>query len=80
MSEIFRELDYVYIIDSVPGLLTKDFTKFIVPSGTEGTIVLVYGKEENPEAYEIEFFIEEHNCTALATVPAALVMLKRKFV
>ena len=40
-----------------------------IPGETEGVVVLVYGE---PQAYEVEFYIDDQNCYALATLAASV--------
>lgn len=39
-----------------------------VPGDTEGVVLLAYGE---PQAYEVEFYIVDQDCYALATVGAS---------
>jgi hypothetical protein len=40
-----------------------------IPGETEGVVVLVYGELQ---AYEVEFYVVDQNCYALATLAANL--------
>ncbi len=41
---------------------------FVVPTGSTGAVVLVYGNPSMPEAYEVEFYVLSEDCYAIATV------------
>ncbi|MBC3414096.1 DUF4926 domain-containing protein [Pseudomonas sp. SWRI51] len=67
----FCENDVVTLREGVEAKIIDGDVLFM-PEGTEGTIVMVYGRAEQPSAYEVEFFISKQNDFALATVDAGL--------
>src|SRR3954467_7474647 len=82
---VAREIDIVRIHVAVEGQALDDDRTVIIPAGSEGTVVSVAGPPDQPEGYEVEFFIESPNQsdapvdefgiepmqpTALASVPA----------
>jgi hypothetical protein len=67
---IHKEHDLISLRDSVTADVVGEGRALTIPAGTTGAIVLVHGDLVNPAAYEIEFYIKEQNCYALATVEA----------
>lgn len=70
---VFFENDVVRLQKSVKADVIGGGEVFI-SEGTVGTVVVVYGGYDHPKAYEVEFFILEHNEFALATVDAEAVI------
>jgi calcineurin-like phosphoesterase family protein len=68
--KIFKEIDTVQVLVDVIVDVIRDKTRRIVPSGTEGAVVLVFGAADQPEAYMIEFYLKEIDEFALATLKA----------
>lgn len=71
--KIFGENDIVCLREVVEAEVIGEGRTLFAPEGSIGTVVLVYGNPEKPLAYEVEFFIPEQECYALATVDASLV-------
>lgn len=62
---VFFENDVVRLQKSVKADVIGGDEVFI-SEGTVGIVVVVYGGYDYPKAYEVEFFILEHNKFALA--------------
>lgn len=71
--KIFVENDIVCLREAVEAEVIGEGRALFAPKGSIGTVVLVYGNPGKPLAYEVEFFILEQDCYALATVDASLV-------
>lgn len=69
----FKENDVVELLSPIKAQIMEDLREVVIPKGYKGTIVLVYDASALPLAYEIEFFIEEQDCYALATVDSLLI-------
>jgi hypothetical protein len=69
---IFHENDVVRLREKISATVI-DGGEILISAGAIGTIVIVYGDSNCPLAYEVEFFIPEHNDFALATVDADVV-------
>lgn len=65
-----KENDVVSLREKVEGRSIPDFHSLVIPSGSEGTIVAVWGDPSRPSKYEVEFFIRERNSFALASIEA----------
>lgn len=68
--KIHHENDVIILRESVTADVIGEGQTLTIPAGTLGAIVLVHGDPMNPEAYEVEFHIQERNCYALATIEA----------
>lgn len=68
---VFAENDVVRVLSPFESDVIGERRSVVVPGGSVGTVVLVLGAPTCPCAYEIEFFIAEQNCYALATVDAS---------
>jgi hypothetical protein len=64
---VFHENDVVRLLKAVKADIIWG-GEVSLPEGTIGTIVIIHGDYVNPAAFEVEFFIPEHNDFALATV------------
>ncbi len=67
---MFKENEIVRLKKEVTGDVMGEDRKYILPHGTIASVVAVYGSLNNPEAYEIEVYVEETNVCILATVAA----------
>ncbi|MDR3086583.1 MAG: hypothetical protein LBU45_01305 [Azoarcus sp.] len=70
--KIFSENDVICLQGVTEVHVIGKECTFIVPKGSTGTVVLVHEYPNEPLAYEVEFFIPEQNCHALATVDVSL--------
>ena len=68
--KIHHENDVIHLRESVTADVIGEERALSVPAGATGSVVLVHGDPMNPAAYEIEFYIQEQNCYALATIEA----------
>ncbi|MCZ2498760.1 DUF4926 domain-containing protein [Xylophilus sp. Kf1] len=68
--KINHENDVIRLRESVMADVIGEGRALTIPAGTKGAVVLVHGDPENPAAYEIEFYMKEQNCYALATIEA----------
>lgn len=66
----FKESDSARLRTPVEADVIGERRKVPLPAGTSVAVVLVHGAPESPDAYELEAYIAEQNCYALATVPA----------
>ena len=66
----YNENDVIRIRELVIADVIGEGRALTIPAGTTGTVVLVHGSPMSPAAYEIEFYIQEQNCYALATIVA----------
>ena len=66
----YHENEMIRLRESVIANVIGEHRSLSVPAGTEGSIVLVHGIPESPAAYEVEFYIQEQDCYALATIEA----------
>lgn len=64
----FNENDVVKVNKNIIGLSIGDSLETIIPKGSIVTIVYIYGKPEEPDAYEIEAYLLEADKYILATV------------
>jgi hypothetical protein len=66
---IFLENDVISLLDSVSAEVIGEDRSLVVPAGAIGSIVNVH-KDASLRllACEVEFYIEDQNCYALATV------------
>lgn len=65
---IYYENDVVSLKQTIDAKIVGDNRSLMIPAGTIGTIVLVYGAIQKPEAYEVEFYIQDYDSYALATI------------
>lgn len=67
---IYHENDVVHLHEPVSADVIGEKRSLVIPSGTAGIVVLVHGGEQQPLAYEVEFYISDQDCYALATIEA----------
>ncbi|MGS0895294.1 hypothetical protein ACVBGC_22590 [Burkholderia stagnalis] len=65
-----KENDTFTLAKAVEATVIGEHTAVVLPAGTLVTVVLVFGDPTSPSAYEVEAFLSESNCYALATVEA----------
>lgn len=63
----FHDNDVIYLRESVAADVIEESRALTIPAGAKGAVVLMHGDPMNPAAYEIEFYLQEQNCYALAT-------------
>jgi hypothetical protein len=71
--KIYNENDVIRLKEPITADVVGERRSLVISSGTAGTVVLVHGDPNQPAAYEIEFYIEEEDCYALATLEAKLI-------
>jgi hypothetical protein len=71
--KIYKENDVILLSQSAAADVVGEQRTLAIPAMTEGTVVLVHGDPAQPAAYEIEFYIQEQDCYALATIDARLI-------
>lgn len=64
------ENDVIRLRESVAADVIGEGISIVIPVGTIGTVVLVHGDSKHPLAYEVEFYLQEKDCYALATIEA----------
>lgn len=64
----FNENDVVKVNKNIIGLSIEESIEVSIPNGTIVTIVHIYGKPEQADAYEIEAYLSEIDKCILATV------------
>lgn len=64
---MLRENDAVKLAVPLPGRDITAGREVTVERGESGVIVLIYGSEENPVAYVVEFYYPEKNLCVLVT-------------
>lgn len=67
---IFEESHSVRLLAHVEAHVVGESRKLLVYAGSVATVVLVHGDPSAPDAYELEFYLPEEDCYALATVEA----------
>ncbi len=67
---VHHENDVIHLRKSVSADVIGEKRSLVIPSGTAGAIVLVHGDPLQPLAYEVEFYISDQDCYALATIEA----------
>ncbi len=67
--KIYRESDVIVLQEPIPADVIGEDRTLTVPVGTQGAVVLVHGDPSQPAAYEVEFYIRDSDCYALATIP-----------
>lgn len=70
MSAVFKETDSVCLRIEVEAEVIGERRSVSLSAGTSAAVVLVFGDPQSPEAYELEAYVAEGNCYALATVAA----------
>jgi len=65
-----HDSDVICLREAVTADVIGEGRTLTIPAGAKGVVVLVYGDPMNPAAYEIEFYVQEQNCYALATIEA----------
>ena len=68
---ICHENDVVRLREPVTAKVIGEQRSLVIPAGTEGAVVLVYGSPVKPDAYEIEFYVRDDDCYVLATLDAS---------
>ena len=68
--KVFHDNDVICLRESVTGDVIGEGRALTIPAGAKGAVVLVHGDPMNPAAYEIEFYVQEQNYYALATIEA----------
>lgn len=68
--KIHHENDVIRLCESVTADVIGEGVALTMPVGATGAVVLVHGDPMKPAAYEVEFFIQDQNCYALATIEA----------
>jgi hypothetical protein len=68
--KIYQENDVIYLREPVVAGVIGERRMLTMPTGTVGAIVFVHGNPIKPVAYEVEFYIQEQDCYALATIEA----------
>jgi hypothetical protein len=66
----YHENNLIVLRSSKTVDVVGDGRSLTIPAGSTGTVVLVHGDVSQPVAYEVEFYIAEHDCYALATLEA----------
>jgi hypothetical protein len=67
---VHNENDVIHLREPVNADVIGEKRSLLIPSGTAGAIVLVHGDSLQPLAYEVEFYISDQDCYALATIEA----------
>lgn len=70
---IRHENDVIRLLEPITATVIGKQLSLVIPAGAEGSVVLVYGNPVKPDAYEIEFYVHDHECFALATIEATKV-------
>lgn len=70
---VVNEHDGIRLLQPVEAHVIGERRKVVIPEGSEGTVVHVYGPPAKPVAYEVEFVLKPLESYALATVDADLV-------
>lgn len=65
-----HENDVVHLQEAIRADVIGEYRSINIDAGTIGTIVLVHGEPMVPLAYEVEFYIQDQACYALATIDA----------
>ena len=68
--KIFHGNDVICLCESVSADVIEESRALTIPAGAKGAVVLVHGDPMTPAACEIEFYLQEQNCYALATIEA----------
>lgn len=68
--KVFHDNDVVRLRESVTADVIGEGRAVTIPAGATGAVVLVHGDPMTPAAYEIEFYVQEQNCYALAAIEA----------
>ncbi len=68
---VFKENDTVSLLQATEVTLVDENRSLLLPKGTQGAIVGVYGSLEQPSSYLIEFVINPLETYAIAEVRAA---------
>ena len=66
----YQENDLIHLREPVSADVIGERRSLVIPSGTSGSIVLVHGDPTQPLAYEVEFYVPDQDCYALATIEA----------
>ena len=67
---IHHENDVIRLREPVNADVIGEERSLVISAGTAGAIVLVHGDPMEPLAYEVEFYIQDQDCYALATIEA----------
>ena len=70
---IANEHDAIRLRQPVEAHVIGERRRVVMPEGSEGAVVAVYGPPTKPEAYEVEFVLQPLKSYALGTVGADLV-------
>ena len=66
---IYHENDVINLKEAVTAEVIGEGRSTIIPAGTLGSVVVVHlDSSERPLAYEVEFYLQDQNCYALATI------------
>lgn len=68
--KVLHDNDVICLRELVTADVIGEGRTLTIPAGATGAVVLVHGDPMSPAAYEIEFYIQEQNCYALATIEA----------
>lgn len=66
--KIFKENECLTLTKSINAQIIGEGSELTLAVGTIATVVLVHGDPDRPSAYEIEAYIAEQDCYALATI------------
>lgn len=67
---VHHENDVICLREPVSADVIGEGRSLVIPAGAIGAIVLVHGNPTQPLAYEVEFYIQDQDCYALATIEA----------
>lgn len=67
---IHNENDAVRLKEPIKADVIGEGRSINIGAGAIGAIVYVYGEAMKPLAYEVEFYIKDQDCYALATIDA----------
>ena len=68
--KIHHENDVIHLRESDTADVVGEGRALTIPTGATGAVVFVHGDPMKPAAYETEFYIQDQNCYALATIEA----------
>jgi hypothetical protein len=68
---MYKDGDKIVLTKSISADVIGEQRKLDLPAGTIASVVVVYGDPNQPVAYEVEAYVEEHDCYVLATVDVA---------
>ncbi|MBX3587478.1 MAG: hypothetical protein AB7I35_00670 [Ramlibacter sp.] len=67
---VHRENDPVRLREPFAADVVGEGRSVVIPAGAVGAVVLVHGNPSQPMAYEVEFYIQDQGCYALAVMEA----------